>query len=179
MPHRLKPALIAGALLAAAACTRERPIEQTPAPQITLYGVRMQYFREDELTASGYAKVVTYQRRAGELAASEASVRLPRLGGAPAPGRQGAEIEAGLLEGSAGTRKARGTRGVVVRTRSGLVGRTDRAQIDGETLEATGDAPAHVEAPGLELDGNNFHFRFREEEFEFGGGVSSRLGGGS
>lgn len=180
MDFRLRPWLAAAALAAAVACTPASPIESTPAPQVTLYGVRMQYFKGSQLHLMGRAARVTYQRSSGEVVASDALVRLPQTGGAPAAGQRapasGMEVRAGQMEGSMTSRKALASGGVVVRTRAGLLGRTESARFDGEGMEATGDQPVRVEGPGYAMDAAGFHFWFNDEQFEFVGGVRSRLG---
>lgn len=180
MDLRLRTGLTAAMLAAIAACTPTSPIEATPAPQVTLYGLRMQYFKGSQLHLMGRAARVTYQRSTGEVIASDALVRLPQTGGAPAAGQRapaiGLEVRAGQMEGSMTSRKALASGGVVVRTRAGLVGRTDSARFDGEVMEATGDQPVRVEGPGYTMDAAGFHFWFNDEQFEFAGGVSSRLG---
>jgi hypothetical protein len=179
---RLSLLFAAAALAGLFACAPENPVEMTPAPQVTLTGVRMQYFKGSQLYLVGRAARVTYQRSSGEVVASEALLRLPQAGGPPAAGQRpstaGLEVRAGTMEGRMTSRKATASHGVLLRTRSGLEGRTESARFDGETMEAAGDQPVHVEGPGYAMDAAGFHFWFNDEQFEFVGGVRSRLGAG-
>lgn len=157
--------------LALAACERTRPLDETPAPQVTLHGVRLRYFQADRLVAQGRAAQVTYQRSSGEVGASEAVLRFPSR---QAPG--GTEVQAARLDGSLATRQADGKDGVVVQAGGRLVARTERAHFDGQALEVTGTEPVMIEGAALRVHAGGFHLWLQDERLELGGEVRSRLG---
>ncbi len=177
----------AALLLALAACRLSAPHsppgadEMGPhAPEVTLYGVRMQTFRGGEPFASGRAAKLTYQRASSEFVATEALVRFsPRETGLRGPGGAASNIElrAPTMSGSLARQWVDGHGGVVLRSPSGLWGKTEKASIDTAANVATGSSPVEVRGPGYALDANGFRFEFAEERFVFEGDVRSRFGG--
>lgn len=171
-PRTLPTTLLALASgLALAACERTRPLDQAPAPQVTLHGVRLRYFQADRLVAQGRAAQVTYERSSGEVGASEAVLRFPsrRPSG-------GTEVRAARLEGSLATRQADGKDGVVIQAGGRLVARTERAHLDGQALEVTGAEPVMIEGPSLRLHAGGFHLWLQDERLELAGEVRGHLG---
>lgn len=157
----------------------ERERERADPPQATLYGVRMEIFEGRELVAAGRAAKVTYHRSAADVIATEALLRLPsRERGVRGPGGavSGLEVRAPSIRGNLGTRRADASDDVVLRTSTGLVGRTSRVSYDGQVGRAWGDEPARLDGPGYFMRADRFSMDFAEGLFTFEGAVDSRLG---
>jgi len=162
-------------------CSCEKPpeIDQIPPPQIILTGARLRSFRGSELSATGRAAQVTYERTGADFNASEVFLLLPSRDrpGSPSPAVGWVEIRSPLVVGNRNTQQADGSDGVVVRTASGIVGRTQRAHFDGVTKVATGKDPVTVKGPQYAVAADSFSLRFEEEDFRFTGHVVSHLVG--
>src|SRR5438105_4416690 len=87
--------------------------EGPPSPQVTLYGVRIQYFKAGALYSTGRAAKLTYQRAGGDFTGLEGSLKL-----------SGGEARALSFEGNLSAKQATGKDGVVFRTTSGATGKT-------------------------------------------------------
>ncbi len=164
--------------LAWLACTpRRAPSEATP-PMATLTGIRFEYFQGSDLAAVGRAAQVTYERSTGDLTASDVLVRFPSRPdpGALRPAVGGMEVRAPVVVGNLFRKQAEGSRGVVMRTGSGIVARTEKAHIDGQSMKASGKDPVWVDGPSYSLTADSFQSSLQEQEFEFEGRVSSRFG---
>lgn len=150
------------------------------APEVTLYGVRMQTFRGGEPFASGRAAKLSYRRATTEFVATEAQMRFPpREGGLRGPGGAASDVElrAPTLSGSLARQQVEGSGGVTLRSPSGLWAKTEKAFIDAAAGIATGSSPIEVRGRGYELNAKGFRFEFAEERFVFEGDVRSRFGG--
>jgi hypothetical protein len=161
--------------LAPLACIPVRSTDATPPPQITLTGARLQSFKGSVLVATGRAAQVTYQRTNGDMTASEALLRFPTPD-KPTGMFSNLEVRAPEMTGNLTTKQGDGFDGVVVKSASGMVGRTDRAHFDGQTMTASGKDFVAVDGPGYKLTGVGFLIHLREETAQFGNPVSSRLG---
>ncbi len=152
-------------------------------PQVTLTGVRLRHYRGAELVADGTAKTLTYQRSTSEFVASAVAMRLPGRGadlvaspaGAGGPARQ-VDLTAPTARGTLSSRQADGEGGVVVRTESGLTGKTPRAHFDGAASSASGTDEVAVEGSGYQLSSRGFHLDLPTERFTFDAEVQSRFG---
>ncbi len=171
--------LLLGALVL---CSCEKPpeIDQTPPPQVILTGARLRSFRGSELSATGRAAQVAYERTGADFTASEVFLRLPSRDtpGSPNPSPGWVEIRSPVVVGNRTTEQADGSGGVVVRSASGMVGRTPRAHYDGVTKVASGKDPVSVNAPRYAVTAESFLLRFEEENFRFTGHVVSHVVGG-
>jgi lipopolysaccharide export system protein LptC len=152
--------------------------EQEQVPDVTLYGVRLQSFEGEHLVAAGRAERATYQRTSGNVVASRLVLRLPsRPGGAPRATTQGMEVRAGQLEGQLQSRQADASGGVVLRTSTGIVARTTRAQMDGATRNIRGQQPVTVQGPNYRHRADAFQLALEREVFTFSGAVESTFEG--
>lgn len=171
-------ALAAGCNLGGGAGQRP-PGDEPPPPEVTLYGVRMQHFRGEDLATSGRAAKLTYVRTTGELTAYESVFRFPNRGGqakgraAPQPG---IDVRAPVVVGSLSTRQARAEGGVYMRGADGMIAQTERVFFDGVAMVARGDSPARVETPGYTMSADTFTLDFVPEIFTFEGNVETALG---
>ena len=180
---RLPLLLLLTALMGA--CGAPRPAGVAPGaqepeqvPDVTLYGVRLQSFEGEHLVAAGRAERATYQRTSGNVVASRLVLRLPsRPGGAPRATTQGMEVRAGQLEGQLQSREADASGGVVLRTSTGIVARTTRAQMDGVTRNIRGQQPVTVQGPNYRHRADAFQLALDREVFTFSGAVESTFEG--
>lgn|GEM_PF-3882402 len=159
-------------------CTPRRSEEATPRPMATLSGIRMRYFQGSELAASGSAAEVTYERSVGDFVASDVVLRFPsrrEAPNSPGPAVRGMELRAPTVTGNLLHKQAEGSRGVVLRTGSGIVARTERAHLDGMSMKANGKDPVWVETPTQLLTAGGFQAQIGEEDFEFEPPVQSRV----
>lgn len=169
------------ALLGLAGCSIPVPPPEStapPAPLVTLFGVRMQMYRGNELSLVGRAAKLAYHRQAAEMVADEALLRFPsRRTGARAPGNAvaGLEVRAPQVVGNLYTRQADAQGGVVLRTASGMVGETERAHFDGATMKVQGSAPVWLQGPVYSLQAQGFDFTFEDESFVFLGETTTVL----
>ncbi len=172
-----------GAFLVLVLCACEKPpdIDQSPPPQVVLTGARLKSFRGSELSATGRAAQVAYERIGANFTASEVFIRLPSRDtpGSPNPSSGWVEIRSPVVVGNRTTEQPDGSGGVVVRSASGMVGRTPRAHYDGATKVASGKDPVSVNAPRYAVTADSFLLRFEEEDFRFTGHVVSRVVGGA
>jgi hypothetical protein len=165
----------ARAILAVAAlcggCTPKRTEEgETAPPQVTLYGVRLSYFKGSQISAEGRATKVTYQRSSSDFTASDALLRFPsRAGVARVPGgaQTGLEVRAPIVNGNMSNKQADGIDGVILRTGSGMVGRTRSAHFDGKKQEVTGNEPVTLDGPQFAVASKKFFLNLKTEEFLF------------
>ena len=169
---------VALSLAAAGACSNPPLPDESLPPEVVLTGARLRSFRESESVATGRAAQVTYQRSSADLTASEVLLRFPpRQGvpGGPSPALGVVEVRAPMVVGNRITQQADGRDGVLVRTGSGLVGRTERAHFDGVSMIANGNDPVTVDGPRYRLNADAFSLKLNIEEFHFVRNVSSRL----
>jgi hypothetical protein len=165
-------ALLALGVLACAGCRpAHRTLEDLP-PEVTLYGVRMTYFRGDEISATGQAAELTFERHSSDFVSSDASMRFPDK-----DGKGETRLWAPVVRGNLSARQADGSGGVSMRSSDGLQGHTPTAHLDGMTMVATGHEPVHLSRGGSQVDAQNFVFRFRDGAYDFGDGVTSVLEG--
>lgn len=161
------------------ACSPRQAEESAPPPMATLSGIRMQYFQGAELTAAGSAAQVIYERSARDIVAADVILHFPsrkEQPSSPGPAVGGMEIKAPTVTGNLSRKQADGQGGVVLRTGSGMLARTDRAHFDGVAMKATGKDPVWVQGPGHWVTAGEFSAQIGEETFEFGGHVQTRLG---
>ncbi|MDQ3265292.1 MAG: hypothetical protein M3Y59_16820 [Myxococcota bacterium] len=177
-PHRTLAWVV---LLGLSGCSVSVPPPEStapPAPLVTLFGVRMQVYRGNELSLVGRAAKVAYHRQAAEMVADEALLRFPsRRTGPRAPGNAvaGLEVRAPRVVGNLYSRQAEAQGGVVLRTASGMVGQTQRAQFDGATMKVHGPAPVELTGPVFSLQAQGFDFAFEDELFVFQGETTTVL----
>jgi len=177
---RAKKLLTVGVALcfAAGACSNPPITDESLPPEVILTGARLRSFRGNESVATGRAAQVTYQRASADLTASEVLLRFPPrqdVPGGPSPALGVVEVRAPMVVGNRITQQADGRDGVLVRTGSGLVGRTERAHFDGAAMIATGNDPVTVDGPRYRLNADAFSLMLNIEEFHFVRNVSSRL----
>ena len=180
---RLPVASLATACLLAAACTPQRAPEgaQEPPPQVVLYGARLRSYQGDQVTLSGTAERLTYQRAGGDVMATGATLKVPpgrAAEGSPAVGMGGMEVSAPNMEGSLASKQLVGSGGVVVRTGEGMVARTPRLTYDANTGQAGGNEGVTVQGPDYRLRADRFTLSFPDETFTFEGSVQTVLGAG-
>ena len=181
-PVRLHRRLCLPLLLAAAcACTPRAPetSEAEQVPDVTLYGVRLQSFEGEKLAAGGRAGRATYQRTTGNIVASQMVLRLPSRPGAPRASSHGLEVRAVRLEGNLASRQADASGGVVLRTSTGVVGRSQSAHVDGTTRNIRGHEPVTLQGPNYRHRADTFQLALDTEVFTFAGGVQSDFEGAS
>jgi len=178
---KAKRFLTVGVVLSFAAladCSSAPIGDEALPPEVILTGARLRSFRGSESVATGRAAQVTYQRVSADLTASEVLLRFPpRQGvpGGPSPALGLVEVRAPMVVGNRITQQADGSDGVLVRTGSGLIGRTERAHFDGASMIATGNDPVTVDGPRYRLNADAFTLKLNIEEFHFVRNVSSRL----
>jgi hypothetical protein len=161
-------ARVALGVLAFAGCRpAHRTLEDLP-PEVTLHGVRMTSFRGDEVSATGRAAMLTYERHNSDFVANEASMRFPDK-----DQKSETRLQAPIVRGNLGAKQADGSGGVTIRSTDGMQGMTPSAHLDGAAMVATGHEPIHLSRAGSQVDAHDFVFRFREGAYDFGGGVSS------
>ena len=184
-PVRLqrRPPLLLPLLLLAAACACTPRAPETPeaeqVPDVTLYGVRLQSFEGEKLAAAGRAERATYQRGTGNIVASQMVLRLPSRPGAPRASSHGLEVRAQRLEGNLATRQADASGGVVLRTSTGVVGRSQSAHVDGATRNIRGKEPVTLQGPNYRHRADSFQLALDTEVFTFAGSVQSDFEGAS
>ena len=175
----LLPLLVA----ALAACSPRAPdasgAEPEQVPDVTLYGVRLQSFEGEQLAAAGHAQRATYQRDTGNIVASQMVLRLPSRPGAPRASTHGLEVRAMRLEGNLGSRQAVASGGVVLRTSTGLVGRTRSAHVDGAARNIRGRESVTLQGPSYRHRADSFQLALDTEVFTFEGAVESVFEGAS
>lgn len=177
-------------LLLAAACGAPAPRAAPPPPEpplpaVTLYGVRLSVFRGDRLAVAGRAAKATYDRDTADVGGSEVLLRMPSVGGVAAPGGGagraarvgGAEVRAPEVLGNLSSLQADALGGVLLRTSTGIVGRTERVHYDGPAHQVRSVTPSVVQAPNYALSGERFTFFVPEERFVFEGDVRATLEG--
>lgn len=155
---------------------RPAPDEQAPPPEVTLYGVRMQYFRGEVLNTAGRAAKLTYVRTTGELTAYESFFRFPSRDAPARPAEPGVDLRAPVVVGSLVDRQARAEGGVYMRRGELMVAQTERVFFDGVGMVARGDRRTRVESPGYVLSADQFVLDFGPEIFTFEGNVETELG---
>jgi len=159
-------------------CKPRRAEEATPPPMATLSGIRMRYFQGSDVAAAGTAEQVTYARSVGDFVASNVVLRFPsrkQQPNSPGPAVAGMELRAKTVTGNLIRKQADGSRGVVLRTGSGIVAGTERAHLDGASMRASGKDPVSVETPTQLLSAGGFKAQIGEEDFEFDEPVQSRM----
>jgi lipopolysaccharide export system protein LptC len=169
---------LALSLAGASGCSNPTLTDESFPPEVILTGARLRSFRGSESVATGRAAQVTYQRSSADLTASEVLLRFPprqEVPGGPSPALGVVEVRAPVVVGNRLTKQADGRDGVLVRTGSGLVGRTERAHFDGVSMIATGNDPVTVDGPRYRLRADAFTLKLNIEEFEFMRNVSSQL----
>ena len=168
-------------LAAACACTPRAPEapEAEEVPDVTLYGVRLQSFEGEKLAAAGHAERATYQRGTGNIVASQMVLRLPSRPGTPRASSHGLEVRALRLEGNLATRQAEASGGVVLRTSTGVVGRSQSAHMDGVTRNIRGQEPVTLQGPNYRHRADTFQLALDTEVFTFAGAVQSDFEGAS
>ncbi len=162
-----------------AGCSPRRADEETAPPMATLSGIRMQYFQGSELAAAGRAAQVTFERSVGDLVATDVLLRFPsrkEQRNSPGPALGGMELRSPTVVGNLFRKQAAGSQGVVLRTGSGIVARTERANFNGVSMNAAGKDPVWVETSSNQLRAGGFSARIGEDDFEFEAPVQTRLG---
>jgi lipopolysaccharide export system protein LptC len=163
----------------AASCRPRRSDERTPPPLATLDGVRLVYFQGEELAAAGTADRATFERSEGDLTASNVLIRF-RSRAEPAGLRPagGMEVRAPLVVGNRAQKKAEGEQGVVLRTGSGIVARSEKARLDGVAMIVESQTPVWVDGPNYSVTADGFRVDLNAEDIDFDRQVVSRLGRG-
>ncbi len=164
------------AVLASVGCIPHRAADEaTPPPMATFTGIRMEYFRGQELAAVGGASGLTYERTTGDLTGSQVVVRISSRPdpGALRPAVGGMDLTAPAMVGNLLRKHAEGSRGVVIRTGAGIVARTEKARIEG--MRASGKDPVQVDGPGYVLTADSFAASLDDGDFEFSGRVATRF----
>jgi lipopolysaccharide export system protein LptC len=167
-------------LACAASCRPRRILDESPPPLVTLNGVRLVYFQGNELAAAGTADQATFERSGGDLTASNVLIRF-RSRAEPAglrPALGGMELRAPLVVGNRGQKLAEGQQGVVLRTGSGIVARSEKARIDGLGMIVDGRTPVWVDGPNYSINAGGYRFDLNGEDMDFDGEVATRLGRG-
>ncbi|MHB8879763.1 MAG: hypothetical protein ACYC8T_39245 [Myxococcaceae bacterium] len=175
--------LLTAAALGLLAGCRPAPapqVEGPQQPQVTLHGVRLRYFKGENLVASGTATGLTYTSASTGFSAADVTVTLPGRsgGGVRAPGGSLAgdlHLSAPTARGTLGNRQVDGEGGVVLRTGSGLTGKTPRAHIDGAASTASGAEEVSIDGPNYRLTSRGFAIDFPTEHFTFQSAVDSRF----
>jgi lipopolysaccharide export system protein LptC len=147
--------------------------ERVENPPVTLYGVHLQYYRGSQLYTSGRTAKLSYQRSTADFTGTEALLRFPPR----SEQLSDVEVIAPELAGNMVSKQVDGTGGVVLRTGTGLVGKTPSAHFDGAAATARGTQHIDVVGPGYALSSDAFTFDFSRERFVFDGNVKSELGG--
>jgi lipopolysaccharide export system protein LptC len=174
--ERILAPLTLGVLFVAAACESAPSNEAASGalPEVTLYGVRMQNFRGDQLSVHGWAARVTYERSNGEMTAYESFFRFPgRDGGVQGSGM---DLHAGTLVGRLSEQQAMASGGVVISSARGVTAQSEQVRFDGRRRVAEGNQRVAVQGPGYSLAADGFELQFQPEIFTFTGNVESRLG---
>lgn len=167
-------------LACAASCRPRRALDETPPPLATLNGVRLVYFQGNELAAAGTADQATFERSGGDLTASNVLIRF-RSRAEPAglrPALGGMELRAPVVVGNRGQKQAEGQQGVVLRTGSGIVVRSEKARIDGVAMMVDSRTPVWVDGPNYSINAEGFRSDLNGEDMEFDRDVVTRLGRG-
>jgi hypothetical protein len=165
-------ALFALGVLTVAGCRpAHRTLEDLP-PEVVLRGVRMTCFRGTEVSATGRAASLTYQRHSSDFVSTEALMRFPDR-----EHKGETQLRAPLVRGNLGAKQADGSGGVTLRSSDGLQGSTPSAHLDGAAMVASGNQPVHLSRAGSQVDAHDFVFHLRDGAYDFGGGVSSVLEG--
>lgn len=165
-------------MICAVSCRPRRGDDETPPPLATLQRVKFVYFQGNELAAAGTADQATFERSAGEMTASNFLVRF-RSRAEPAglrPALGGMEVRAPLVLGNRAKSSAEGQQGVVLRTGSGIVARSEKARLDGAAMMVEGQTPVRVDGPNYSINAGAFRLDLNTEEIEFDQQVVSRLG---
>jgi hypothetical protein len=164
--------LLALGVVAYAGCRpAHRTLEDLP-PEVSLHGVRMTCFRGSEVSATGRAASLTYQRHNSDFVSTEALMRFPDH-----EHKGETQLRAPVVSGNLGAKQADGSGGVTLRSSDGLQGSTPSAHLDGAAMVASGNQPVHLSRAGSQVDAHDFVFRFRDDAYDFGGGVRSVLEG--
>lgn len=169
--------LVLGGLLLAA-CDPPPPrgaADEKLPPQVSLYGVRLHHWEKGDLVAVGRAAKLTYDRASASFEAQESLMQFPSRTDTSATADM--ELRAPVTTGNLQSRMAEARGGLMLKSSSGMSGRTEAARFDGAGLVASGQSPVEVEGPGYSMfaDGG-FNFYFVTEELIFEGEVQSRLG---
>ena len=171
------------ALLLAAACSPRPPRggaqQEEPPPQVVLYGARLKSYQGEQLTLSGTAERLTYQRAGGDVQGTNATLVVPpgrASERAPAGTSGGIRVSAPNMEGNLASKQLVGSGGVVIRTGEGMEARTPRLTYDASTQRANGNEGVTVTGPDYRLRADRFELSFPDETFIFAGSVETVLG---
>lgn len=156
----------------ASACRPHHVNIENPPADVTLYGVRAQNFRGGELTATGRAERLVFDRSDTHFVAYGARMFFPR----PNVTSGQTQLDAPEVRGVLSQKQADGLGGVVLRTDTGLVGKTATAHFDGVAMTAAGREPISLVGKGYATNAREFLFHLRDSTFEFSD-ASSTFGG--
>lgn len=170
------------AILLLAACTprprAEGPQEQPP-PQVVLHGARLESYQGEQLTLSGSAERLTYQRAGGDVQGTHAVLKVPPGQGSakgPAGTSGGMVVSAPNMEGNLASKQLVASGGVVIRTGEGMVVETPRLTYDATSGQARGNESVTVKGPDYRLRADRFELSTQDETFIFDGSVETVLG---
>jgi lipopolysaccharide export system protein LptC len=170
------------AVLMLAACTprpREEGPQEQPPPQVVLLGARLESYQGEQLTLSGTAERLTYQRAGGDVQGTNAVLKVPPGQGAvkgPAGTSGGMVVRAPNMEGNLASKQLVASGGVVIRTGEGMVVETPRLTYDATTGQARGNEGVTVKGPDYRLRSDRFELSTQDETFIFDGSVETVLG---
>ena len=158
------------ALLLIAACGAPPKDEGPPPPEVTLRDVRLRSYRGSALTAVGRSETMAYERASADVLSGPGSLDVLSHEASSLVGRLPAATRIDTRAGR-GNLLSRGIDvwgGVQLRTPTGLVGKTESAHLDSETMHATGETPVEVQGPnGYWLRAQGFDLHLREDVYEF------------
>jgi len=158
------------ALLLVAACGTPPKDEGPAPPEVTLHAVRLRSYRGSSLTAVGSSETMSYERASADVVSGPGSLdvlshQAPSLAGKLPPATR---IDTRAARGNLLTHGVDVWGGVVLKTPTGLEGKTESAHLDSPTMHAVGTSPVEVQGPGgYWLRAKAFDLHLREDLYEF------------